>query len=283
MKLIKPSVEIREQKAGMDGMFEHIEWAGRHCYKSHDKITTDSCKRFIKAVTKSGHGSVLEHGTVYLAIPDCSAAEKYAVNPHSKLNVVTNPEGEYWCAVTTNYRVIVENNWDLDLMYECSPTKFHDKRITAKFVCDRGVSHEFVRHRVFSFSQESQRYCNYGKEKFGNQITFIKPSWWNTKNGDKESFKVALLTAENTYLQAIRAWEERKEDKRFKTKYKGNPLSPQAARMILPNATKTELVMTGFESDWNHFFGLRCAHDAHPDARYLAKKLKSLITKDNGN
>lgn len=283
MKLIRPSVEIREQKEGMDGMFEHIEWAGRHCYKSHDKTTTDSAKAFVGRIAKSGHGSVLEHGTIYLAIPDCSTAEKYKMNPYSKLNVVTNPEGEYWCAVTTNYRVIVENDWDMDLMYQCEPTKFHEKRITAKFICDRGVSHEFVRSRTFSYSMESQRYCNYGKDKFGNQITFIKPSWWNTKSADKENFKETLLKAEETYLKAIKAWDERKEDKRYRTNHKNNPLSPQMARMILPNATKTELVMTGFESDWNFFFTLRCSPAAHPDARYLAKKLKSLMTKDNGN
>lgn len=283
MKLIRPSVEIREQKEGMDGMFEHIEWAGRHCYKSHDKTTADSAKAFVGRIAKSGHGSVLEHGTIYLAIPDCSTAEKYKLNPYSKLNVATNPEGGYWCAVTTNYRVIVENDWDMDLMYQCEPTKFHEKRITAKFICDRGVSHEFVRSRTFSYSMESQRYCNYGKDKFGSQITFIKPSWWNTKSADKESFKEALLKAEDTYLKAIKAWDERKEDKRYRTNHKNNPLSPQMARMILPNATKTELVMTGFESDWNFFFTLRCSPAAHPDARYLAKKLKSLMTKDNGN
>lgn len=283
MKLIRPSVEIKEQGEGMDGMLQHIEWAGRHCYKSHDKMTADSAKKFVANITKSGHGSVLEHGTIYLAVPEHSTAYKYIDNPYSKVNVVASLNGDFWWAITTNYRVIVEHNWDLDLMYECGPTEHHEKRITAKFVTDRGVSHEFVRHRVFSFSQESTRYCNYGKDKFGSQITFIKPSWWNTKSEDKESFKKALLKAEETYLKAIKMWDERKQDRRFRTKHKGNPLSPQMARMILPNATKTELVMTGFESDWNHFFELRCSPAAHPDARYLANKLKQLMTNNNGN
>jgi thymidylate synthase (FAD) len=144
--------------------------------------------------------------------------------------------------------------------------------------------HNFVANGLVVHNcQESQRYCNYGKDKFGSQITFIKPSWWNTKSADKEIFKKALLEAEETYLKAIKAWDERKEDKRFRTKHKGNPLSPQMARMILPNATKTELVMTGFASDWEHFFKLRCSQAAHPDARYLANKLKSLMTKNNEN
>ena len=282
MKLIKPSVEIKEQGDGMDGMFEHIEWAGRHCYKSHDKITANSAKTFVSNITKSGHGSVLEHGTIYLGIPADDMPEDLLHNPYTKCRMVHTPAIEDWYAVTTNYRVIVENNWDLLLMHECPPTSEHERRMTVKFVCDRGVSHEFVRHRVMSISQESQRYCNYGKEKFGSQITFIKPSWWSTKSEEKESFKKALLKAEEAYLKAIKAWDERKQDKRFRTKYKGNPLSPQMARMILPNATKTELVMTGFASDWEHFLELRCSQAAHPDARYLANKLKTLITKTNG-
>ena len=283
MKLIKPSVEIRVQKAGEDGLFEHIEWAGRHCYKSHDKTTADSARAFVGRIAKSGHGSVLEHGTIYLAIPADDMPAEMLINPYIRCVRCDTPAIENWYAVTTNYRVIVENNWDMYLMYECDPTSAHEKRMTVKFTCDRGVSHEFVRHRKMTFSQESQRYCNYGKDKFGGQITFIKPSWWNSKSTDKESFTEALLKAEETYLKAIEAWGERKEDKRFRTKFKGNPLSPQMARMILPNATKTELVMTGFESDWEHFLELRCSPAAHPDARYLANKLKKLITKENGN
>lgn len=283
MKLIRPSVEIREQKAGEDGMFEHIEWAGRHCYKSHDKTTAVSAREFVGRIARSGHGSVLEHGTIYLAMPSAVEAKRYIDNPHSKVIAIpSQPRGSFTWMVTTNYRVIVENNWDLDLMYQCEPTEHHERRVTAKFVCDRGVSHEFVRHRVMSISQESQRYCNYGKDKFGNQVTFIKPSWWNNETNDKEGFTQALKTAEEAYLTAIRAWDERKPDKRYKTGFKGNPLSPQMARMILPNATKTELVMTGFTSDWMHFLELRCSPAAHPDARYLANKLKSIILKDNG-
>lgn len=283
MKLIKPTVEIREQKEGMDGMFEHIEWAGRHCYKSHDKATADSAKAFVGRITKSGHGAVLEHGTIYLSIHADDMPAELLNNPYTKCRKVHTPAIQTWYAVTTNYRVIVENDWYLLLMYECPPTCEHEKRITAKFVCDRGVSHEFVRHRPFSYCQESTRYCNYGKDKFGGQITYIKPSWWNTKNGDKEAFKAALLKAEEVYLDAVKAWDERKEDKRFRTKHKDNPLSPQMARMILPNATKTELIMTGFQSDWDFFFKLRCSQAAHPDARYLANKLKRLMTKDNEN
>lgn len=86
-------------------------------------------------------------------------------------------EDDLFYYITTNMRVIVENNRLDDLQYQVEPTEHHEKRITAKFICDRGVSHEFVRHRVFSFAQESTRYCNYSKDKFNNEITFIQPSW----------------------------------------------------------------------------------------------------------
>lgn len=284
MKLIKPSVEIRVQGAGDDGMFEHIEWAGRHCYKSHDKTTATSAREFVGRIAKSGHGSVLEHGTIYLAIPDFSTADKYLNNPYSKVNIVNKESnGEFWCAVTTNYRVIVENDWDMDLMYECKPTPYHEKRITAKFVCNRRISHEFVRHRKGSFSQESTRYCNYSKGKFGSQITYIKPSWWDVAPEERENFLEGLLKTEEVYLSALKRWEERKPDKRFRTGFKGNPLSPQMASDILAMDLKTELIMTEFESDWEHFFKLRCSQAAHPDARYLANKLKPLMTKNNEN
>ena len=142
--------------------------------------------------------------------------------------------------------------------------------------------HNFVANGLVVHNcQESQRYCNYNKDKFGAQVTFIKPSWWDVATDSKEEFKEALLKAEDAYLKAVKAWDERKPDKRFRTGFKGNPLSPQMARMILPNATKTELIMTGFESDWEFFFKLRCSQAAHPDARYLANKLKSLITRND--
>ena len=154
MKLIKPSFEIWEQKAGLNGVFRQIERAGRVCYKSEDKITETSAKEFVERMIKSGHGAMLEHGTVYLVIPYTSKEIiKYKNNPYSRVATMI---GTHNC-VTTNYRVLVENNWLDDLQYICEPTEFHEKRYTVKFICDRGVSHEFVRHRVMSFAQESTR------------------------------------------------------------------------------------------------------------------------------
>ena len=284
MKLIKPSFEIWNQPAGLEGVYKQIERVGRVCYKSEDKITEDSAKPFVDRMIKSGHGAMLEHGTVYLkvfnVIENSELIDKYKSNKYS---VVKEGTEVYNChgdilygsckCITTNYRVLVENGWLDDLKYICEPTEYHEKRITVHFVCDRGVSHEFVRHRVMSFAQESTRYCNYSKDKFGNELTFIQPCWldderlklygpYHTVIRDKslESIFIASLNnAEKDYIDLIDlGWK------------------PQEARAVLPNSLKTELVVTGFVSDWNHFFDLRVRGTTgapHPQAKELAEPL----------
>lgn len=150
MRLCKPSFEIWNQPAGLEGVYKQIEKVGRVCYKSEDKITEDSAKPFVDRMIKSGHGAMLEHGTVYLKVPilaetSYSTICKYNENPYSKIN--TDKLGMMFY-ITTNYRVLVENDWLGDLHYMCEPTEFHERRITVHFVCDRGVSHEFVRHKI---------------------------------------------------------------------------------------------------------------------------------------
>ena len=282
MKLIKPSFEILDQQPGLEGIYKQIELAGRTCYKSEDKITEDSAKGFVDRMVKSGHGAMLEHGTVYMFIPfsplneNYTTCHKYGDNKYSVVKI----RNEHFliekngCYITTNYRVLVENNWLDDLKFACDLTEWHERRVTVKFTCDRGVTHEFVRHRVFSFAQESTRYCNYSKDKFGNELTFIIPPWCNIpdnpnneeekkiwmgeKGSFEERFMMHCLIAENHYNELI------------ELQYK-----PQQARAVLPNAIKAELVMTGFVSDWKHFFFLRDAVSAHPQARELAEPLHS--------
>lgn len=186
MKLIKPYFEILEQKprtiiipADMEigpkmarqelinTIYRQIEIAGRTCYKSEDRITENSAKEFVDRMIKSGHGAMLEHGTVYLhqhqtyhydgmygddKYPDREFLSKYAQNKYSKYIRIGD---EHYA--TTNFRILVENDWLDDLQYISEPTEYHEKRICVRFICDRGVSHEFVRHRVFSFAQESTR------------------------------------------------------------------------------------------------------------------------------
>lgn len=147
MKLIKPSFEIWEQPAGLEGVYKQIEKVGRVCYKSEDKITKDSASKFVERMVKSGHGAMLEHGTVYLKVTckdtDCVTLSMFY--GHNKYSKVTHSEDNKVYYITTNYRVLVENNHLGDFKYLCEPTEFHERRITVRFVCDRGVSHkEFV-------------------------------------------------------------------------------------------------------------------------------------------
>lgn len=292
MKLVKPSFEILEQKPKeivvpadmeigprmvkqelLNSIYRQIEIAGRTCYKSEDKITDTSAKEFVERMIKSGHGAMLEHSTVYLQLlgvfldpDDVDIAygnyivHHYINNPYSKVKIIHDEDWKANVYITTNYRVMIENNWLNDLFYLCNSTEYHERRYTVKFICDRGVSHEFVRHRVFSFAQESTRYCNYSKDKFGNELTFIQPCWslapMSPEDYNGSRFLEFLHESEDLYLSLIKeGWK------------------PQEARAILPNALKTELVMTGFTSDWKHFFELRDASSAHPQARELAQPL----------
>lgn len=287
MRLIKPSFEIWDQQEGLEGVYKQIERAGRVCYKSEDKITENSAKEFVERMIKSGHGAMLEHGTVYLHGSDNFAGglhlNNYKKSPYSRVNIIHNfMTGTDHIYITTNYRVLVENDWLEDLKYVCKPTEYHAKRITVKFICDRGVSHEFVRHRVFSFAQESTRYCNYSKDKFQG-VTYIQPPWLDGDISNEDGSKFndvytdiylhTLTTAENAYLDLLKQWDNKVPDKRFKSGYKNNPWTPQQARAVLPNSLKTELVMTGFVRDWENFFKLRDAGSAHPQARELAHPL----------
>lgn len=294
MKLINSSVIVKEQESGIDGVYKQIEWAGRHCYKSLDKITENSAKEFVDRMIKLGHGAMLEHGTIYLTIdgedPNLS---KIQSNPHTKVNLVPYEvltEGNYTISykayITTNLRVLIENNLKELLCYQVEPTEHHEKRITAKFICDRGVSHEFVRHRVFSFAQESQRYCNYNKDKFNNELTFIKPTWLDIPTGDYTYWDGDWCDLDNMKIQLPSdngiadnfLWCLNNAGMQYRLLI-NKGLKPQEARGVLPNATKTELVMTGFESDWEGFFKLRCSGAAHPDAKKLADELYKLIHK----
>lgn len=209
MKIIKPSYEILTT---IDGNFflEFIEVCGRTCYKSEDRITEDSAKKFVAGIIKSGHHSVIEH-----------------VN------------------------------------------------ITVRFVCDRGISHELVRHRLASYSQESTRYCNYSTDKFDSQITVILPVGFDDRlaeteypDGVIESIFFELYqnvtdTEQEDWLLAC----EYAEARYFSMIKRG--AKPEIARNVLPNSLKTEVVMTCNLREWKHVFRMRCQKAAHPQIREL--------------
>ena len=132
--------------------------------------------------------------------------------------------------------------------------------LTVRFVCDRGVSHEIVRHRLAAFCQESTRYCNYGKGKFGEEITVIEPCFWPEGSDLYWAWKNACLISEQCYFSLLKSGA-----------------TPQEARSVLPNSLKTEVVMTADLREWRHFCRMRCPVAAHPDMRVVANMLLTLL------
>ena len=131
----------------------------------------------------------------------------------------------------------------------------HEK-ITVKIICDRGVSHEIVRHRIASYSQESTRYCNYARDRFGSELTFIEPVFWQEGSEEYTIWKNQMQSAEDSYIKLISAG-----------------VSAEQARSVLPNSLKTELVMTMNLREWRHFFKLRTSKSAHPQMREICVPL----------
>jgi thymidylate synthase (FAD) len=285
MKLIKPYVKLLSQGPGLQGIYNQIESAGRTCYKSEVR-GGESAKTFVNNLIMNGHTAMLEFGTVYLVFPIISysyeykdvnmynGALKYKTNPYSKVFIDKQDSKVY---VTTNYRVIIENEWKDDLKYLCyEPTEFHYKRYTAKFVISIGIGREFLRHRKFNFANESTRFVNYSKDRVGNQCTFIIPSWSNINEGEYSAPLKADNVDEKEFIFGYQCYEAEK----FYMDMLAAKAAPQQAREVLPLCTKSELCMCGFEEDWRHFFNLRMrgtTGNPHPDAKYIATEWWKLL------
>lgn len=275
MRYEKASFEIIEQEPGIEGIYKQIELAGRTCYKSEDKITEDSAEKFINNMIKSGHLAMLEHGTCYLyfnteQLDTELDKQAYYTLRYDRFTVTRGAIDLPERYITTNLRVLVEhfpNEWKmiLDKHLQGYVDRCHERRITVKFNVDRFTGEEFLRHRVFSFARESTRYCNYTKDKFNNEITFIEPCWSVDDKAAHEQLTSALKYSETYYKYLIEAgWK------------------PEQARVVLPCAIKSPLVMTGNISDWKHFFDLRALGTTgkpHPSAKELAKPLMNEFTK----
>ena len=287
MKLIKQSFEILDQQCGLEGIYKQIEKAGRTCYKSEDKITEDSAKEFVDRMVKSGHGAMLEHGTVYLKITykDIDFTTLCIFYGKDKYSVLNHSEDNKIYYITTNYRVLVENNHLNDLKYLCEPTEYHERRITVKFITDQGILREFTRHRVFSFAVESTRYCNYSRSKFSNEVTFIQPNWISDKDVENYHMDFGYFTDQNTNnITAVNRFiSALKNAEYFYMELIKLGWKPQQARNILPLATKCDMIMTGFVSDWKHFFRVRSriaeTGKPHPQAQELADPLMDEFAK----
>lgn len=271
MKLINPSWEIIKQKPGLEGIYEQIELAGRTCYKSTRKEGT-TAKDFVDRMIKSKHFSMLEHGAVYLTVPYNSIIE-YAdsQNPFYR-DILSNPWIKYVIDhendvvyISSNYRWIIENNLENWLQYLCEPTEFHEKRITIKFIADIHFYKDITRHRLFSWAIESTRFCNYMKEKFGMSVSFMKPTW--IREEDISELEEDCRTIESIYFKWIN---------------KG--YQAQHAAYFLPQGTKAEVIMTGFQSDYSHFFDLRVRGTTgapHPDVKALVEPVYKTFIERN--
>lgn len=283
MKVVESSFE----EIKTSSLYKKIELAGRTCYKSENYITETSAVDFTKRIMSYNHGSVLEHAYLVYEILNSSLYEEIkSLNlPFVHLTNITKPiislnfrafynlylhSEKYPCLhslfaqVSKKYSEVLsfagEENDYKELSFEDVLNLSEEERnihlvISLRFICDRGVSHELVRHRLASFSQESTRYCNYSKDKFAHEITFIKP-----ENIDDEQCKIwssAMLEAEKAYFMMLEAGAK-----------------PEQARSVLPNSLKTEIVTTCSLEEWKLIFALRCAPQAHPDIRVVMEKAR---------
>lgn len=269
-------------------MYRQIERVGRVCYKSEDHCTPDSARPFVERMLKNRHLAMLEHGTVYLQVDMATgnAYDRYRANKFS----VTHVHGGM-AYITTNLRVLAENGWMDDLRLFCELTEHHERRVTVHFTTQIAITREFNRHRADSMAEQSTRYCNYSKAKFGNEIAVNLPQFVGAlpqgsltesvaegdiditgadlvelarkvatgEATDMENWVFANAAAERAYMNLVAAGRK-----------------PQEARVVLPLDTNTELVHTAFVADWRHFFDLRALGTTgapHPDAKALAQPL----------
>jgi thymidylate synthase (FAD) len=295
MKLINQNVEEWHCGYTLPEIWSHIAKCTRVCYQSEPRNNCETDEEFVKRVILRNHSfdeiaksrelqlklhlSVLEHGTVYLDIPreeDTIIYSAYFSYNHYSERAYGYGLKSY---VTTNMRVLVEQGLTNYFKYICAPTRYHSLRTTFNIITDIGVARELARHRTHSISEESTRYCNYSKDKFNNELTFIKPCCLNDEKlklyGDyhtvirdksPESIFIANLNnVEKDYLDLIKlGW------------------TPQQARQILPLSTKVQTIHTAFESDWAEFISLRadaCSGSVHPNMKVIANKIMVLMAK----
>ena len=308
MKIINPQVELWKQEPTLEGAWHQIARATRVCYQSKPR-EGESDKAFVNrvilkpATRKDGsidfdkcHGAMLEHGTIYLTIPaniNFECISNYIDNAHSKIKLLLDNNNTAVAAyVTTNMRVIFENNWQDDLKFISAPIH-HIKRTTFSVITDIGVTRELNRHRVNSIAEQSTRYCTYSADKFGNEITYTNNDFLADYINDLhfDGFKIdsnlfhelcediannetnhwtssiyyvfGLLAAEFAYLGL-----------------KENKVPNDIARQVLNLNTRSQAVYTAFDGDWQHFIKLRTDNisgKVHPNMKIIADKIKELF------
>ena len=282
MKLIRQDFNIVNQKGfSIKDIKKHIEYCARISYKSQDRITDDSYEKFVNMLEKRDHTRPLEFGTVHLKmiLPDFEGFihSLLTIGMLNNIWIKHAYKGDV-IYITTNYRYyldIIKYFPNVKKYFTEEDNEYYPKRYTVHFITSRGIMDEFRTHVGLSHLAESTRYCNYSKDKFNNQITFIKPSWITLDKEiapinelcllsgqyDRENpnlrYLASLVEANYTYILLLnKGW------------------TPQQAREVLPLSIKSELISCGFEDAWSNFFYRRCAKDAHPMAREIATKVR---------
>jgi len=300
MRVIPPSYEILDHLDGVS-LAVRIESCGRICYKSEDKITEGSAEPFVRNIVKRGHNSVMEMAVITLMVEaesDTIVQQFFACLPKFfQVDRVQKKELLITGSVRAFREVYVENpgvklikaitgflagrfplffedlaphhGWvqQSGLLVEEVGAEERDRlpahllarhrHVAVKFTVNRAVTHEIVRHRPCSFLQESQRYCRYSEDKFGSEVTFIKPLFYEPGSPEYALWEEAMRAAERLYLKLLES------------------SSPQAARTVLPNSCKTEIIVYANLLEWAHIFRLRTSQAAEPSMREVMIPLRA--------
>lgn len=267
MRLVKQKVDvIRSCHTDMEGIYKHIEIAARTCKQTIDGITPNSAERMVKMLIDRKHYGMLRHGTIYLTIPNSlfggKNVDKYKANAYT----MTKKRGSA-TYITTNYLVLHENGWWDDLKYISDDIEHHHKRTTIQFTTSIAIAREIQTHDGKygrARAELSTRYCNFSKDKFGNMLTFVIPQWCSLKEGiyekknkgmswvcDDKCIHGDLNMQELLFLNSLQHHED------SYLAILGAGLKPEESRDLLPLSTKTELVYTLFDADWQHVFNVR--------------------------
>ncbi len=303
MKIVEPSFEIQDYLDSVS-IAARLEACGRICYKSEDKITADSALPFVSRIAAHGHNSVLEMAVVsfkvrclphhaqellacqpkYLVVDIVDDAmlvtgsirsyrELYGRYPHnlivSSLIAVLAAELPYLFDILLDLKTAAEKGPDIAIerlaMNDVDSLPDHLRKrhrfVSVKFIVNRAVTHELVRHRPCSFLQESQRYCRYSQDKFDNQVSFIKPMFFSEGSEEYKLWQEAMELTEAVYLKLLET------------------TSPQAARTVLPNSCKTEIIVYCNLEEWQHIFSLRTSAAAEPSMREIMIPLQQEMQK----
>ena len=323
MKIVEPQVELWEQEPTLEGAWHQIAKATRVCYQSKPRegeSGEDFVKRIIlKPALIEGslddlehckfdfdkmHGAMLEHGTVYLSFDvdnNLSIVKTLKENKYTKVFEHFASAESVVAEITTNVRVLIENNIINLLNYICKPTKYHTRRYTFSVITDIGVTREFNRHRTFSVAEQSTRYCDLTKDKFGNSLSFPVPSWINKdslETSEVDNFLLSVMSSDLRYADSdeINNFNIYNDEKTWNdidfyiyanivAQYcykalRNKGWRPEQARQVLPLGLKTQAVYTAFNDDWQHFIKLRADNvsgKVHPNMKIIADKIKELF------